>query len=62
MTAFTAPVDWLIVFEDQDHQNMAFSDEEAARKTFEMKKQNWSCHLFRRVESAAGIDYPKAFP
>lgn len=57
---YTPTVDWLIVFEDTDHGSMGFTEEDSAKKAFEMKAKNWNCHLFYRVSSESGIDYPKA--
>src|SRR5690554_2808683 len=57
---YTPTVDWMIFFEDTEHDPMVFTDEDCARKAYEMKAQNWNCHLFYRVSSEAGIDYPKA--
>lgn len=44
------PVDWwAIIYEDADRKPEFFTEETAARKTFNERMVSWSCHLFRRV-------------
>ncbi len=38
---------WLIYYEDAEMHPEIFTDEVAARKVFEARSVNWSCHLFR---------------
>lgn len=37
---------WLIAFDDREVPNLVFTDEAAARKSFESHSQAWSCRLF----------------
>jgi hypothetical protein len=41
---------WMIVFEDASMPPEVFTDEDAARKWFYRRKQNWNCRLFKEVE------------
>jgi len=43
--------DWMIVFDDADMKPEVFTDHFAAQKRFKALANNWSCHLFQRVES-----------
>ncbi len=40
---------WVIKFEDAEVEDLVFTDEEAATKTYEMKLNNWNCTLFMEV-------------
>ena len=42
-------VDWAILYDDPSHPTEMFTEEAAARATFDMRLVEWSCHLFRRV-------------
>jgi hypothetical protein len=42
-----------ILFADPNHGTELFTDRESALKTFEARKENWSCHLFERVDDCA---------
>lgn len=46
---------WAIIFEDQDVQPQLFTDEKAARETFDQYSLKWACHLFVQVDAAASV-------
>lgn len=41
----------IIVFEDTDHPLEVFFDEDVARARLDALGDNWSCHLYKLVES-----------
>lgn len=45
-------VNWIVVFEDQDYDDVYFTDEKTARRYFDIKRGSWSCHLFQRIASS----------
>jgi hypothetical protein len=41
---------WILVFEDQDRENVIINDEDQAREIFaKSESQGWNCHLFGQV-------------
>ena len=44
-------VNYIIFFDDQDREPEYFTDEETAEKRLELVRDNWNCHLFKRVKS-----------
>jgi len=42
---------YIIVYEDQDRELEILLDEETALKRLEIVRDNWNCHLFKRVKS-----------
>lgn len=43
------PKFWAIVYEDADVDVELFTNEKIARKVFEDRKINWTCHLFKKI-------------
>jgi hypothetical protein len=54
---------WLVYFEDYDVRPERFTDEECARKRFANVGMSHNCHLYKLVESDAGLmSYAAALP
>ena len=50
-SAYMPIVDYVIIYDDQDRAIEHFTVKKIAYKRLDQVRDNWNCHLFKRIES-----------